>query len=89
MVFSNSIAVPSWAWPPAPTSPTSSWTRERVRASTGGKASDDSFNQLRIADAASKIDGAVLPIERNIDEALYAGDGRGEDPDAAAGAGAP
>jgi 3-hydroxy-9,10-secoandrosta-1,3,5(10)-triene-9,17-dione monooxygenase len=46
------------------------WTRDRVRASTGGKASDDSFNQLRIADAASRIDSANLQIERNIDEEL-------------------
>jgi 3-hydroxy-9,10-secoandrosta-1,3,5(10)-triene-9,17-dione monooxygenase len=44
------------------------YTKERVRASTGGKAADDSFNQLRIADAASRIDGAVLQIERNLEE---------------------
>jgi 3-hydroxy-9,10-secoandrosta-1,3,5(10)-triene-9,17-dione monooxygenase len=46
------------------------WTRDRVRASTGGKASEDSFNQLRIAEAAAKIDAAVLQIERNIEEEL-------------------
>jgi 3-hydroxy-9,10-secoandrosta-1,3,5(10)-triene-9,17-dione monooxygenase len=46
------------------------WTKERVRASTGGKAADDSFNQLRIADAAARIDGAVLQIERNLEEEL-------------------
>ncbi len=46
------------------------WTKERVRASTGGKAADDSFNQLRIAEAASRIDGAVLQIERNLEEEL-------------------
>jgi 3-hydroxy-9,10-secoandrosta-1,3,5(10)-triene-9,17-dione monooxygenase len=45
-------------------------TRERVRASTGGRAADDSFNQLRIAEAASKIDTAVLQIERNLDEEM-------------------
>jgi 3-hydroxy-9,10-secoandrosta-1,3,5(10)-triene-9,17-dione monooxygenase len=45
-------------------------TRERVRASTGGRAAEDAFNQLRIAEAASRIDGAALQIERNIDEEL-------------------
>jgi 3-hydroxy-9,10-secoandrosta-1,3,5(10)-triene-9,17-dione monooxygenase len=44
------------------------WTKERVRASSGGRAAEDSFNQMRIADAASRIDGAVLQIERNLEE---------------------
>jgi 3-hydroxy-9,10-secoandrosta-1,3,5(10)-triene-9,17-dione monooxygenase len=46
------------------------WTKERVRASTGGKASDDSFNQIRIAESAAQLDSAVLQIERNIEEEL-------------------
>ena len=46
------------------------WTKERVRASTGGKAADDSFNQIRIAESAAQLDAAVLQIERNIDEEL-------------------
>jgi 3-hydroxy-9,10-secoandrosta-1,3,5(10)-triene-9,17-dione monooxygenase len=46
------------------------WTKERVRASTGGKAADDSFNQIRIAESAAQLDAAVMQIERNIDEAL-------------------
>jgi 3-hydroxy-9,10-secoandrosta-1,3,5(10)-triene-9,17-dione monooxygenase len=70
MVFSNSISVPVIGMATGAYDSYVEWTRERVRASTGGKARDDSFNQLRIADAASKIDGAVLAIERNIDDAL-------------------
>ena len=70
MVFSNSISVPVIGMATGAYESYVDWTRERVRASTGGKAKDDSFNQLRIAEAASNIDGAVLSIERNIDEAL-------------------
>ena len=70
MVFSNSISVPVVGMATGAYEAYVSWTKERVRASTGGKASDDSFNQLRIAEAASKIDSAVYSIERNIDEAL-------------------
>ncbi len=69
-VFSCSIAVPVLGMATGAYDAYVQWTRDRVRASTGGKASDDSFNQLRIADAASKIDAAVLQIERNIDEEL-------------------
>jgi 3-hydroxy-9,10-secoandrosta-1,3,5(10)-triene-9,17-dione monooxygenase len=70
MVFSNSIAVPVLGMATGAYEAYVSWTRERVRASTGGKASDDSFNQLRIAEAAGRIDAAVLQVERNINEAL-------------------
>ncbi|HEU5007785.1 MAG TPA: flavin-dependent monooxygenase [Jatrophihabitantaceae bacterium] len=70
MVFSNSISVPVIGMATGAYESYVDWTRERVRASTGGKAKDDSFNQLRIAEAASNIDAAVLSIERNIDEAL-------------------
>ncbi|MQA83872.1 MAG: flavin-dependent monooxygenase [Streptosporangiales bacterium] len=45
-------------------------TRERVRASTGGRAADDVFAQVRIAEAATWIDVAWLQIQRNIDEEL-------------------
>jgi 3-hydroxy-9,10-secoandrosta-1,3,5(10)-triene-9,17-dione monooxygenase len=69
-VFSCSIAVPVVGMATGAYEAYVSWTRERVRASTGGKASDDSFNQLRIAEAASKIDTAVGAIERNITEEL-------------------
>ena len=69
-VFSCSIAVPVVGMATGAYEAYVSWTRERVRASTGGKASDDSFNQLRIAEAASKIDAAVGAIERNINEEL-------------------
>ena len=47
------------------------------------------YNQVRIAEAAWRIDSAVLQIERNIDEALDARQCRREDPDAAAGPGTP
>jgi 3-hydroxy-9,10-secoandrosta-1,3,5(10)-triene-9,17-dione monooxygenase len=69
-VFSCSIAVPVVGMASGAYAAYVSWTRERVRASTGGKAADDSFNQLRIAEAASTIDAAVLQIERNITEEL-------------------
>jgi 3-hydroxy-9,10-secoandrosta-1,3,5(10)-triene-9,17-dione monooxygenase len=69
-VFSCSIAVPVVGMATGAYEAYVGWTRDRVRASTGGKASDDSFNQLRIAEAASRIDAAILQIERNIDEEL-------------------
>ena len=67
-VFSCSISNPVLGMAQGAYESYVSWTRERVRASTGGKAADDSFNQLRIADAASRIDGAVLQLERNLEE---------------------
>jgi 3-hydroxy-9,10-secoandrosta-1,3,5(10)-triene-9,17-dione monooxygenase len=69
-VFSCSIAVPVIGMAAGAYDAYVSYTRERVRASTGGKAAEDSFNQLRIAEAASKIDAAVLQIERNINEEM-------------------
>jgi 3-hydroxy-9,10-secoandrosta-1,3,5(10)-triene-9,17-dione monooxygenase len=70
MVFSNSISVPVVGMATGAYDAYVGWTKERVRASTGTQASADSFNQLRIAEAASKIDNAVVSIERNIDEAM-------------------
>ncbi|HZZ95787.1 MAG TPA: acyl-CoA dehydrogenase family protein, partial [Jatrophihabitantaceae bacterium] len=69
-VFSCSIAVPVIGMAHGAYDSYVSWTKERVRASTGGKAADDSFNQMRIADSAAQLDGAVLQIERNIEEEL-------------------
>jgi len=69
-VFSNSIAVPILGMAQGAYDSYLEWTRERVRASTGNKAADDSFNQLRIAESAAQLDGAVLQIERNIAELL-------------------
>jgi 3-hydroxy-9,10-secoandrosta-1,3,5(10)-triene-9,17-dione monooxygenase len=69
-VFSCSISNPVLGMAQGAYEAYVSWTKERVRASSGGKAADDSFNQLRIADAASRIDGAVLQIERNLQEEL-------------------
>jgi 3-hydroxy-9,10-secoandrosta-1,3,5(10)-triene-9,17-dione monooxygenase len=69
-VFSCSIAVPVIGMAQGAYDSYVSWTKERVRASTGGKAADDSFNQMRIAESAAQLDGAVLQIERNIEEEL-------------------
>ncbi|MFC4853670.1 3-hydroxy-9,10-secoandrosta-1,3,5(10)-triene-9,17-dione monooxygenase oxygenase subunit [Actinophytocola glycyrrhizae] len=69
-VFSCSIAVPVVGMATGAYDAYVTHTRERVRASTGGRAAEDSFNQLRIAGAASDIDAAVLQIERNIDEEM-------------------
>ena len=69
-VFSCSISVPVIGMAQGAYDAYVNHTRERVRASTGGRAAEDSFNQLRIAEAASKIDAAVLQIERNIDQQM-------------------
>ena len=65
-VFSCSISVPVIGMAAGAYQAYVEHTRERVRASTGGRAAEDAFNQVRIADAASRIDAAVLQIERNI-----------------------
>ena len=45
------------------------YTRERIRASYfGEKAAEDSFAQVRVAEAASDIDAAWLQLERNLGE---------------------
>ncbi|HEV8561186.1 MAG TPA: flavin-dependent monooxygenase [Actinophytocola sp.] len=69
-VFSCSISVPVIGMATGAYEAYVSYTKERVRASTGGQAAEDSFNQLRIAEAASRIDAAVLQIERNINEEM-------------------
>lgn len=69
-VFSCSISVPIIGMASGAYEAYVNHTRERVRASTGGKAAEDAFNQLRIAEAASKIDAAILQIERNINEEM-------------------
>jgi 3-hydroxy-9,10-secoandrosta-1,3,5(10)-triene-9,17-dione monooxygenase len=69
-VFSCSIAVPVVGMAEGAYDAYVTHTRERVRASTGGRAAEDAFNQLRIAEAASGIDAAVLQVERNIDEEM-------------------
>lgn len=69
-VFSNSIAVPVLGMAQGAYESYVGWTKERVRASTGGKAADDSFNQIRIAESAAQLDAAVMQIERNIGEQL-------------------
>jgi 3-hydroxy-9,10-secoandrosta-1,3,5(10)-triene-9,17-dione monooxygenase len=69
-VFSCSIAVPILGMAQGAYEAYVDWTKERVRASTGGKAADDSFNQIRIAEAAAQLDAAVLQIERNINDEL-------------------
>jgi 3-hydroxy-9,10-secoandrosta-1,3,5(10)-triene-9,17-dione monooxygenase len=69
-VFSCSIAVPVVGMATGAYDAYVTHTRERVRASTGGRAAEDSFNQLRIAEAAGRIDAAMLTIERNLDEQM-------------------
>lgn len=69
-VFSCSISVPVIGMAQGAYDAYVTHTRERVRASTGGRAAEDSFNQVRIAEASSRIDAAVLQIERNIDQLL-------------------
>jgi len=69
-VFSNTISVPVLGMATGAYDAYVSWTKERVRASTGGKASDDSYNQIRIAEAAYKIETAMSQIERNVEELL-------------------
>ncbi|MFI7675428.1 3-hydroxy-9,10-secoandrosta-1,3,5(10)-triene-9,17-dione monooxygenase oxygenase subunit [Actinophytocola sp. NPDC049390] len=69
-VFSCSIATPVIGMAAGAYDAYVTHTRERVRASTGGKAAEDPFNQIRIAEAASGIDAAVLQIERNLDEEM-------------------
>jgi 3-hydroxy-9,10-secoandrosta-1,3,5(10)-triene-9,17-dione monooxygenase len=45
------------------------YTRERIRASyVGEKAAEDSFAQVRVAEAACEIDAAWLQLERNLNE---------------------
>jgi 3-hydroxy-9,10-secoandrosta-1,3,5(10)-triene-9,17-dione monooxygenase len=45
------------------------YTRERIRASyVGEKAAQDSFAQVRVADAACEIDAAWLQLERDLNE---------------------
>ncbi|MGN6606339.1 MAG: 3-hydroxy-9,10-secoandrosta-1,3,5(10)-triene-9,17-dione monooxygenase oxygenase subunit [Jatrophihabitans sp.] len=69
-VFSTSIAVPILGMARGAYEAYVGWTKERVRASTRAQAAADAVKQIPIAEAASKIDGAVLQIERNIDEEL-------------------
>jgi 3-hydroxy-9,10-secoandrosta-1,3,5(10)-triene-9,17-dione monooxygenase len=69
-VFSCSISVPVIGMATGAYRAYLEHTRQRVRASTGGKAVEDTFQHLRIAEAASKIDAAVLQIERNLTDEL-------------------
>lgn len=69
-VFSCSISVPVVGMAEGAYAAYLEHTRARVRATTGGRAAEDTFAQLRIADAASRIDAAVLQIERNMAEEM-------------------
>jgi 3-hydroxy-9,10-secoandrosta-1,3,5(10)-triene-9,17-dione monooxygenase len=69
-VFAPSISVPVIGMAQGAYDAFVSYTRERVRASTGGKAADDVFGQVRIAEAARKIDIAWTMIMRNVTEEL-------------------
>jgi 3-hydroxy-9,10-secoandrosta-1,3,5(10)-triene-9,17-dione monooxygenase len=69
-VFSCSIAAPIVGMAEGAYAAYVGHTRERVRASTGGRAADDVFTQVRIAEAAGWIECAWLPIVRDIEEEL-------------------
>jgi 3-hydroxy-9,10-secoandrosta-1,3,5(10)-triene-9,17-dione monooxygenase len=69
-VFSSSISTPILGMAQGAYQAYVDWTKQRVRASTGTKAADDSFNQIRIADAAAQLDAAVAAIDRNVTEEL-------------------
>jgi len=66
-VFSCSIAVPVVGMARGAYDAYVEHTRARVRASTGGRAAEDTFNQVRVAEAASGIDAAMLAVEDNLD----------------------
>jgi len=68
-VFSCGITVPILGMATGAYEAYLEWTRARVHIS-GNKAAEDSFNQLRIAEAAGMIDAAALQIERNLGEEL-------------------
>lgn len=67
-VFSCSIAVPVVGMARGAYDAYVEHTRARVRASTGGRAAEDTFNQVRVAQAASGIDAAMLGVERALDQ---------------------
>jgi 3-hydroxy-9,10-secoandrosta-1,3,5(10)-triene-9,17-dione monooxygenase len=69
-VFSCSVSAPIIGMAQGAYDAYVAWTRGRVRASTGIRAADDAFNQLRIAQAANLIDTAFGQLERNIGEEL-------------------
>jgi 3-hydroxy-9,10-secoandrosta-1,3,5(10)-triene-9,17-dione monooxygenase len=69
-VFAPSISVPIIGMAQGAYDAYVGHTRERVRASTGAKAADDVFGQVRIAEAARRIDLAWTLIERNVTEEL-------------------
>jgi 3-hydroxy-9,10-secoandrosta-1,3,5(10)-triene-9,17-dione monooxygenase len=69
-VFSCSISVPVVGMARGAYDAYVEHTRARVRASTGGRAAEDTFNQVRVAEAASLIDAAMLQIERNLDQQM-------------------
>jgi 3-hydroxy-9,10-secoandrosta-1,3,5(10)-triene-9,17-dione monooxygenase len=46
------------------------YSRHRVRASYGGQASADPFNQVRLADAAGELDDARMRLRQNSDELM-------------------
>jgi 3-hydroxy-9,10-secoandrosta-1,3,5(10)-triene-9,17-dione monooxygenase len=69
-VFSCSISLPIIGMARGAYEAFTEYTKERVRASSGAKASEDVFGQMAVAEAANLIDIAWLQIERNIGEEL-------------------
>lgn len=67
-LFSSGIANPILGMAQGAYEAYLSWTRDRIRASTGAKAVDDSFNQLRVAEAAGMVEAATGQLERVLSE---------------------
>ena len=69
-VFSSSISVPIVGMAEGAYEAFTSYTKERVRASSGDRAAEDTFGQVAVADAASQIDTAWTRIRGYIAEEL-------------------
>lgn len=69
-VFSSSISVPLIGMATGAYDAFTSYTIERVRASSGDRAAEDTFGQVAVAEASSWIDTAWERIKRYITEEL-------------------
>lgn len=69
-VFSSSISVPIVGMAEGAYEAFTSYTKERVRASSGDRAAEDAFGQVAVADAASQIDTAWTRIRGYLAEEL-------------------
>lgn len=69
-VFSSSITVPIIGMAEGAYEAFTSYTKERVRASSGDRAAEDTFGQVAVADAASSIDTAWSRVRGYLGEEL-------------------